>query len=104
MTAEVKTLALNVSTVAASTAVAMNASPFAAGYGRKAIVQVMPKDGGANQVGDVQGSLDGSTGWTDIQAYAAADGPTSFNILLWPYMRVNNESGTTSGTNFQLIA
>lgn len=104
MTAQVKTLALDVSTVAASTGVAMNASPFAAGYGRQVIVEVKPIDGGANQVGDIQGSLDGSTGWTDIQAYDAADGPVSFNILLWPYMRVNNESGTTSGTNFQLVA
>lgn len=102
-----KTLGLNLATAEAAAAVAMDTSPLAAGGGRKGILIVAPENtaaADANQVGDLQGSLDGSTGWTDVQAFAAADGWKMFEVLLWPHMRINVESGTAGGgTSFFIL-
>lgn len=103
MTATVKDLALGVATVAASAAVQMTVSPFGARGGREAVVAVLPIGSTSDQAGNIQGSSDGSS-WSNLQAYDAADGPKFFNVPLYPYMRVNNASGTTVGTNFQIIA
>lgn len=103
-----KVLALGVITVAASASVAMSVTPHAAGGGRKATFGVFPENtaaADADQVGDIQGSNDGGSTWTNVQAYAAADGVKFFELELYKLMRVNNTAGTAGGgTNFYVFA
>jgi hypothetical protein len=100
--AQLKIVAEAVSTVAATTAVQLDitGSPFAAGYGRNAVLVIIPSAVG-NQVGDVQGSVDGTT-WTQLKAYTAGNGLMA-SVVLPNYIRVNNTGGTTGQTNFYLF-
>ncbi len=99
-------IALGVATVAASASVdlksAFGAERFSKfGYGWTGTILIGP-NGAANQVGNIETS-DDNTAWGVAQAYVAADGPRVFNVLLKRYIRVNNTSGTTGKTNFQLL-
>lgn len=107
MFGEVIDIALDVDTVAASSGVDLK-SAFGArkasqpGYGRKGVVAVMPIGSTSNQAGNIQTSPDNSD-WSNAQAYDASAGPKLFNVVLDRYIRINNASGTTVGTNFQLL-
>ena len=104
-----KVLAENVKTVAATPAVEMKESPFTGkggAAGRKALLVMLTEEtdaAAADQVGNVEGSNDGSTGWTVVQAYSMVTGGQKMVYIdLWPYMRVNNTGGTSGATSFYL--
>ena len=99
-------IAQEVITVAASTAIDLQALGIEHGAGRIGYVGVHPEGTTANQVGDVQESDAAATGFADIAggAYAGADGHKVLKIPLSKrFLRVNNESGTTAGTSFVLF-
>jgi len=97
----VANLAQEVITVAATTAIDLQALGFEYGRGRKINLHVHPEGTTSNQVGDVQESSASGTGFADLQAYAGADGHKVLAISPSKrYLRINNESGTTAGCSF----
>lgn len=103
---KMKVLAEDVSTVAASASVALTTTPFCAGAGRKATVIMLTEEtdaAAADQVGNIQGSEDDSS-WSNVQAYNMTTGGVKMvEVLMYPYMRVNNTAGTSGATSFYLL-
>lgn len=99
---QLKIVAEDVATVAATTGVQLDntGSPFASGYGKNAVLCICPS-ATANQVGNVEGSVD-NTVWTTLTAYVAGEGKM-VSIELPSYIRVDNTAGTTGSTNFYLL-